>query len=75
MTIVVADHVPPAAGTTSPMVASSRHRAVAVWLFACCILVFVMVIVGGVTRLTHFFGSPLPIRVQVGPTIVREVTR
>lgn len=53
MTIVVADHVPPAAGTTSPMAASSRHRAVAAWLFACCILVFVMVIVGGVTRLTH----------------------
>lgn len=28
-------------------------RVVAAWLFACCFLVFVMVVVGGVTRLTH----------------------
>jgi cytochrome c oxidase assembly protein subunit 15 len=28
-------------------------RAVAAWLFACCVLVFAMVVVGGVTRLTH----------------------
>ncbi len=28
-------------------------RAVAIWLLACCMLVFAMVIVGGVTRLTH----------------------
>ncbi|MEO8135178.1 MAG: COX15/CtaA family protein, partial [Betaproteobacteria bacterium] len=28
-------------------------RAVAVWLLACCALVFAMVVVGGVTRLTH----------------------
>ena len=28
-------------------------RAVAFWLFACCALVFAMVVVGGVTRLTH----------------------
>jgi heme a synthase len=27
--------------------------AVAAWLFACCALVFAMVVVGGVTRLTH----------------------
>ena len=33
--------------------AATRHRAVATWLFACCALVFVMVVVGGVTRLTH----------------------
>ena len=26
---------------------------VAAWLFACCALVFAMVVVGGVTRLTH----------------------
>jgi cytochrome c oxidase assembly protein subunit 15 len=31
----------------------SDARAVAVWLFACCALVFAMVVVGGVTRLTH----------------------
>jgi cytochrome c oxidase assembly protein subunit 15 len=29
------------------------HRAVARWLLACCALVFVMVVVGGITRLTH----------------------
>jgi len=28
-------------------------RAIAVWLLACCALVFAMVVVGGVTRLTH----------------------
>src|SRR3954465_8157334 len=28
-------------------------RAIAAWLFACCALVFAMVVVGGVTRLTH----------------------
>jgi cytochrome c oxidase assembly protein subunit 15 len=40
---------------------SSHHpapRAVATWLFACCALVFAMVVVGGVTRLT---GSGLSI--------------
>ncbi len=30
-----------------------RARSVAVWLLACCALVFAMVVVGGVTRLTH----------------------
>jgi len=38
-------------------VADSRHPArtkrVAAWLFICCALVFAMVVVGGVTRLTH----------------------
>jgi len=28
-------------------------RAVAAWLLVCCVLVFAMVVVGGVTRLTH----------------------
>jgi cytochrome c oxidase assembly protein subunit 15 len=28
-------------------------RAIAFWLFACCALVFAMVVVGGMTRLTH----------------------
>ena len=32
---------------------SQPSRAVAAWLFACCALVFAMVVVGGVTRLTH----------------------
>jgi len=31
----------------------SDARGVAVWLLACCALVFAMVVVGGVTRLTH----------------------
>jgi heme a synthase len=29
------------------------ERAVAIWLLACCALVFAMVVVGGITRLTH----------------------
>ena len=29
------------------------NRAIAAWLFACCALVFAMIVVGGVTRLTH----------------------
>jgi len=29
------------------------NRPMAAWLFACCALVFAMVVVGGVTRLTH----------------------
>src|SRR5512139_591914 len=33
--------------------AAPSHRAVAAWLIACCVLVFAMVVVGGVTRLTH----------------------
>ena len=28
-------------------------RALAAWLFACCVLVYAMVVIGGVTRLTH----------------------
>ncbi|MGH8852330.1 MAG: COX15/CtaA family protein [Casimicrobiaceae bacterium] len=33
--------------------ATSEPRAVAVWLLLCCALVLAMVVVGGVTRLTH----------------------
>ncbi len=35
------------------MPSTAPPRAVIVWLFACCALVFAMVVVGGVTRLTH----------------------
>lgn len=35
------------------MTNSNPQRAVAWWLFACCALVFLTMIVGGVTRLTH----------------------
>ena len=37
------------AGTVSP----PGDRGVAVWLLVCCALVFAMVVVGGITRLTH----------------------
>src|ERR1700687_3928390 len=30
-----------------------RPRAVATWLLVCCVLVFALIVVGGVTRLTH----------------------
>jgi len=36
----------------APRFEASR-RAMAVWLFACCALVFAIVVVGGITRLTH----------------------
>ena len=29
------------------------RRNVAAWLLACCALVFAMVVIGGITRLTH----------------------
>ncbi len=32
---------------------TASGRAIALWLFACCALVFLIVVVGGVTRLTH----------------------
>jgi cytochrome c oxidase assembly protein subunit 15 len=40
--------------TTAHSVAARQHRlgAVAAWLFVCCVLVFLMVVVGGITRLT-----------------------
>lgn len=43
-----AAHVPAA-----PAAAKPTHRPVALWLLACCALVALMVLVGGVTRLTH----------------------
>lgn len=33
--------------------ATDSRRAIAAWLLACCALVFAMIVVGGVTRLTH----------------------
>jgi cytochrome c oxidase assembly protein subunit 15 len=32
--------------------AEGRQRTVAVWLFVCCALIFLMIVVGGITRLT-----------------------
>jgi cytochrome c oxidase assembly protein subunit 15 len=42
----------PAAGSAAGA-AAPGHRAIAAWLLVCCALVFAMVVVGGVTRLTH----------------------
>jgi cytochrome c oxidase assembly protein subunit 15 len=40
--------------TIEPVVSKrSNPRAIAFWLFACCALLFAMIVVGGVTRLTH----------------------
>jgi len=39
--------------SAAPATQARGERAVAVWLLACCALVFAMVVVGGVTRLTH----------------------
>ena len=33
--------------------AANRHRAIALWLVAVCVLIFAMVVLGGVTRLTN----------------------
>ena len=38
---------------TTRRAATSHRRAVAAWLFACCALVFAVIVVGGVTRLTR----------------------
>jgi len=37
----------------SPSTEGATRRQVAIWLLACCALVFAMVVVGGITRLTH----------------------
>ncbi len=43
-----------AAALAGPAAAArAAQRRVAAWLFVCCALVFAMVVVGGVTRLTH----------------------
>jgi cytochrome c oxidase assembly protein subunit 15 len=44
---------PVAAVAPSHPAAAGSARAVAAWLLVCCALVFAMIVVGGVTRLTH----------------------
>ena len=39
--------------TPSPSIAPRNLRPVAVWLLICCLLVFTIVVVGGITRLTR----------------------
>jgi cytochrome c oxidase assembly protein subunit 15 len=38
---------------SDPSIASGERRRIAAWLFVCAAMVFAMVVVGGVTRLTH----------------------
>ncbi len=40
-------------GTQPPAPAAAPDRQIAGWLLACCTLVFLTVVVGGITRLTH----------------------
>jgi cytochrome c oxidase assembly protein subunit 15 len=42
-----------AVAATGPDGLRDGRRAVAVWLLVCCALVFAMIVIGGVTRLTH----------------------
>ena len=44
---------PPLAKVADVAARAPTSRPVAAWLFACCALVFAMIVVGGVTRLTH----------------------
>ena len=46
----------PSCASAGPAVsrAGSSDRAIAAWLLACCALVFAMVVVGGVTRITTY---------------------
>ena len=41
------------AGDAAGAAGSADNTPVAAWLFCCCALVFAMIVVGGVTRLTH----------------------
>jgi heme a synthase len=44
---------PRAASPAAPAASATSSRAIAIWLLACCALVAALVVVGGVTRLTH----------------------
>lgn len=43
----------PAMGAVAGRAPAGTNRALVTWLAGCCVLVFAMVVVGGVTRLTH----------------------
>jgi cytochrome c oxidase assembly protein subunit 15 len=49
----VATAIAPSHASRADAVRSRESRAVIAWLALCCALVFAMVVVGGVTRLTH----------------------
>jgi len=40
-------------GRPAPIMRSKEHNAIAAWLLVCCALIFAMVVLGGVTRLTR----------------------
>ncbi|MFQ5785901.1 MAG: COX15/CtaA family protein [Alphaproteobacteria bacterium] len=42
-----------AAASASSQRTRAARRAIALWLLACCAMIFVMVVIGGLTRLTH----------------------
>src|SRR6202521_1771533 len=42
-----------AGGTTQWHAPATSRRTIALWLLACCALLYAMIVVGGVTRLTH----------------------
>ncbi len=46
-------HLDAAPAANETLNAPASQRAVAWWLLACCALIFAMVVVGGITRLTH----------------------
>lgn len=53
MTHTISFSRPISTGTVDSRGANTASKAVAIWLFVCCAMVFAMVVVGGVTRLTH----------------------
>jgi hypothetical protein len=68
----------------APEAPTRAERSVALWLLACCLLVLAIIVVGGVTRLTHsglsitewqpIVGTPAPHRSRLAGG-VRQVPR
>jgi cytochrome c oxidase assembly protein subunit 15 len=44
---------PGSAAREAPRLRAAANRMIAAWLLLCCLMVFAMVVVGGITRLTH----------------------
>ena len=64
-------------GRVRPESGRSARKSVATWLLVCCVLVFAMVVVGGITRLTHSGLSIVEWQPIVGsiPPLDRRVER
>ncbi|MCE9569216.1 MAG: COX15/CtaA family protein [Rhodocyclales bacterium] len=54
------------------MTTTNSQRAVAWWLFACCALVFLTMVVGGVTRLSHADWLELFAKYQQTPEFIKR---